>query len=109
LKKQGRIEGVHPGQTDRRQRLYMCALIRCLVANPYRACEFPREWGEWAEGTPRRIARTIYDEGRFEELPVLGDALADAGCTDKVVLRHCHEDRVHARGCWVVDGILGKK
>lgn len=108
LKKQGRIEGFQPEQTIKRERLHQCALIRCLVANPYLKWEFAPEWGDWAEGTPRRIARTIYDEGRFEELPILGDALADAGCTDRTILRHCHEDRIHARGCYVVDALLGK-
>jgi hypothetical protein len=39
---------------------------------------------------------------------VLGDALEDAGCDDEVILAHCRDDRPHARGCWLLDGILGR-
>jgi hypothetical protein len=62
----------------------------------------------WGGGTALGIARSIYEERRFDDLPVLADALEDAGCSDEAVLAHCRDSAGHARGCWVVDLILGK-
>jgi hypothetical protein len=53
------------------------------------------------------LARTIYEDRSFAELPVLADALEDAGCTDEEMLEHCREPGGHVRGCWVVDEVLG--
>jgi hypothetical protein len=65
-------------------------------------------WFTWNGGAVRALARTI-DEGRsFEQLPVLADALEDAGCTDDDILEHCREAGGHVRCCWVVDAILAK-
>ncbi|MDY3553595.1 hypothetical protein R5W24_002698 [Gemmata sp. JC717] len=41
-------------------------------------------------------------------MPILADALQDAGCDNDDILNHCRADTVHARGCWVVDAVLGK-
>jgi len=41
-------------------------------------------------------------------MPILADALEDAGCTDAAILEHCRGPGPHVRGCWVVDLILGK-
>jgi hypothetical protein len=57
--------------------------------------------------TVSRLAQAIYDGRRFEELPVLADALEEAGCTDAAVLDHCRQPGEHARGCWVLDALLG--
>jgi hypothetical protein len=54
------------------------------------------------------LARAIYAERSFGELPILADALEDAGCTDEEMLEHCREPGEHIRGCWVVDAVLGK-
>jgi hypothetical protein len=53
------------------------------------------------------MAQAIQAEGRFEDLPILADALEEAGCTDPRVLDHCRSPGSHARGCWLVDLILG--
>jgi hypothetical protein len=55
------------------------------------------------------LAQGIYDERAFERLPILADALEDAGCTDAAILVHCRGPGPHVRGCWVVDLILGKQ
>jgi hypothetical protein len=55
-----------------------------------------------------RIARAIYGDHSFSEMPVLADALEDAGCVDAEVLEHCRDGSEHARGCWVIDAILGR-
>jgi hypothetical protein len=54
------------------------------------------------------MARRIYDERAFHDLPILADALEEAGCTDAEILAHCRSSGEHVRGCWVVDLVLGK-
>jgi hypothetical protein len=56
----------------------------------------------------QELASLIYEERLFEHMPLLGDALEAAGCADEDVLSHCRSEAEHARGCWVVDAILGK-
>jgi hypothetical protein len=55
------------------------------------------------------LAQAIYDERLFEDLPILADALEEAGCTNQHILRHCRQPGEHVRGCWVIDLLLGKK
>jgi hypothetical protein len=44
-----------------------------------------------------------------ERLAVLGDAMEDAGCDDPDILGHLRDrQQVHARGCFVLDLLLGK-
>jgi hypothetical protein len=54
------------------------------------------------------LATGIYADRAFDRLPVIADALEDAGCADAGVLGHCRGPGPHARGCWVVDLLLGK-
>ena len=49
------------------------------------------------------------DAREFGNLPVLADALQDAGCENADVLDHCRGPGSHVRGCWVVDLVLGKE
>jgi hypothetical protein len=62
----------------------------------------------WNDATIPKIARGIYEERAFDRLPVLHDALLDAGCDDEAILAHCRGAGPHVRGCWVIDLILGK-
>jgi hypothetical protein len=55
------------------------------------------------------LAHWIYQERAFDRLPLLADALMDAGCDNDDILSHCRSDRPHVRGCWVIDLLLGKK
>ena len=55
------------------------------------------------------VARAIYDDRAFDRLPILADALMDAGCDDEQILAHCRGPGPHVRGCWVVDLVLGKE
>ncbi|QDU20371.1 hypothetical protein ETAA1_23230 [Urbifossiella limnaea] len=50
----------------------------------------------------------MYESRDFAPMPVLADALEDAGCADNDILAHCRGDGPHVRGCWVVDLVLGK-
>ena len=62
----------------------------------------------WNDRLVRRLAQAIYDERRWGDMPILGDALLDAGCDDDEVVAHCRAGGEHVRGCWVVDLCLGK-
>lgn len=52
------------------------------------------------------LARAIDKEQTFGDLPILADALEDAGCTDEVILSHLRSGGHHVRGCWCVDLVL---
>jgi carbon storage regulator CsrA len=62
-------------------------------------------WLTWNDGTIPRLARGIA-EGDYDALPVLADALEEAGCTDAAILDHCRSCGGHVRSSWVVDLIL---
>jgi hypothetical protein len=82
-----------------------CRLLREIFGNPFRpVVADPR----WLTSTVRGLASAIYAERAFDRLPILADALEDAGCDHADVLAHCRGDGPHVRGCWVVDLILGK-
>jgi hypothetical protein len=66
-------------------------------------------WLRWNGGTVPGLARSIDEGRRFGDLPVLHDALLDAGCDDTDILDHCKAPGPHARGCWVLDLLLGKE
>ena len=55
------------------------------------------------------LAEAIYRERCFLELPALADALEEAGCTDESILGHLRRPGPHARGCDVLDALLGRE
>jgi hypothetical protein len=83
-----------------------CAIVRDIFGNPFRPFTIDATWL-----TPNvvAVAHTIYDERRFQDMPILADALEEAGCTNGDILAHCRSEGPHVRGCWVVDLILGKQ
>jgi hypothetical protein len=83
-------------------------LVRCIFGNPFRPVAADMAWLAWNGGTMPRLARAIYDGRAFGRLPVLADALEEAGCAERAFLEHCRSLGPHARGCWVVDALLGK-
>jgi hypothetical protein len=85
------------------------ALLRELFDNPFRPSGFSPMWLAWHDGIVPRLAEAIYEERAFERLPILGDALEDAGCTNQTILDHCRQTGAHVRGCWVLDGVLAKE
>jgi len=84
------------------------AVVHDLVGNPFRRGPITPDVLAWRNGFVAHLARDLYDGDRWDEVPVLGDALEDAGCTDRTVLEHCHGKGPHVRGCWVVDRLLGR-
>jgi hypothetical protein len=88
------------------ERRAQASLLRDTVGNPFRpppAC--PPEMTSVAA----RLAAAIYEGRRFGELPLLADALEDAGCTDADLLGHLRGPGPHVRGCWAVDLLLAKR
>ncbi len=80
-------------------------LLRDIFGNPFRPVTF---LAEWRTGTARALARTMYESREFSALPILADALQDAGCDSADVLDHCRGPGPHVRGCWVVDFVLAQ-
>jgi hypothetical protein len=84
-------------------------LLRDVVGNPFVRCRVDPRWIAWNGGSVRKLAQVIYDERRFEDLPILADALEEAGCDNGDILSHCRGPGPHVRGCWVVDLLLAKE
>jgi hypothetical protein len=88
----------------------LCALLRDLIGDPFRpAPAVDPSWLAWNDGTVAKLAAAIYEERRFADLPILADALEDAGCSDAAILAHCRGPGEHVRGCWVVDLLTGRQ
>ena len=83
--------------------------LRDIFGNPFRPAPLDPTWLRWNEDTIPRLAQAIYDERRFQDLPILADALEEAGCTSGDILEHCRGPGPHVSGCWVVDLLLGKQ
>jgi hypothetical protein len=83
-----------------------CGLLRCIFGpTPFRSIRLEPTW---ATQTVLRLAQVIYSDRAFDSLPILADALEDAGCDNADILAHCRGPGPHVLGCWVVDLILGK-
>jgi len=79
--------------------------LRCLFGNPSRPATLDPAW---LTSTTIALANGIYADRAFDRLPILADALQDAGCENDDVLSHCRRSGPHVRGCWVVDLALNK-
>ncbi len=85
---------------------FECNLLRCIFGNPFRPVAFdPR----WRSETAVALAAGIYDGRHFDRLPILADALEDAGCEHPDMLNHLRGPGPHARGCWPLDLVLGRE
>jgi hypothetical protein len=84
----------------------ICDLLRDMFGYPFRPVTVD---SAWLTSDVLALARGIYDEKAFDRMPILADALQDAGCDSEEVLNHCRGPGPHVRGCWVVDLVLGKQ
>jgi len=84
-------------------------LLRDIVGNPFQPAAFDPSCLAWNDRCVERLARGIYEDRAFERLPILHDALLDAGCDNECLLAHCRSPEGHVRGCWVVDLLLAKE
>jgi hypothetical protein len=62
----------------------------------------------WLTPTVTGLAATIYDNQAFDRLPILADALEDAGCCNAGILDHSRKPGRHVPGCWVIDLLSGR-
>jgi hypothetical protein len=86
-----------------------CAtLLREICGYPFRPVTVNPAWLSWHDGLLVSMAQQMYDARDFADMPILGDALEEAGCDNADILNHCRQPGEHVRGCWVVDLILGK-
>jgi hypothetical protein len=83
-------------------------LLRCLFGPlPFRPSPIDLSW---RTASVVALATTIDEERRFEDLPVLADALEESGCNNQDILRHCRQQTAaHARGCFVLALVLNKE
>jgi hypothetical protein len=85
---------------------WLCRLVRDIFGNPFRRIAFDPGW---RTDNVRALAIGMDEVGTCGLMPVLADALQDAGCDNVDILSHCRSDGPHVRGCWVVDLVLGKE
>jgi hypothetical protein len=83
-------------------------LLRDLF-NPFHPVVIDAAWLRAADGAVVQIAHGIYEERAFDRMPILADALVDAGCIDEYILGHLRGPGPHVRGCWLVDALTGKE
>ncbi|MCE9560805.1 MAG: hypothetical protein K8U57_01995 [Planctomycetes bacterium] len=81
-------------------------VLRDILGNPFHpVIVVPM----WLTSTVVVLARQMYESRDFSAMPILADALQDAGCDNDDVLNHCRNPGSHVRGCWVIDLLLGKE
>jgi hypothetical protein len=86
---------------------HWCRFVRDIFENSFSPVAFSPEW---RTDTAIALARTMYESREFSAMPILADALQDAGCDNPDILVHCRDTSLtHVRGCWVVDLVLGKE
>jgi hypothetical protein len=94
--------------TERLVGLHQPSVLRDIFGNPFRPVTLDPAWLSWHEGLPVSMAQRMYDSRDFSDMPVLADALEEAGCSDSDILSHCRQPGQHVRGCWLVDLLLNE-
>ncbi len=98
--------GRDTAQASIASRTTLSNFLRDIFGNPFRPVTFSPSW---RTSTAVTLAAQMYESREFGAMPILADALQDAGCDSADVLDHCRGEGPHVRGCWVVDLVLGKK
>jgi ATP-dependent Clp protease ATP-binding subunit ClpA len=71
---------------------------------------FVHDARRWRTSDVVGLARGIAEDQAFDRLPILADALLEAGCEDDEILGHLRRGAAHgcaSPGCWVLDRLLG--
>jgi hypothetical protein len=97
------------------ERRFQASLLRCLLGNPFRPITANPAWLAWRAGAIPKLAESTYGDRELPSghldtalLAILADMLENAGCSDAEVLGHLRGPGPHARGCFVVDAVLGR-
>jgi hypothetical protein len=108
------------GRNPQQEQAFQCELLRDIMGNPFRPrpgvdpawLSWGKGWLPWGKGKVQELSETFYEqlrlENRFDSLQLVAEALQAAGCADADILDHCRGPGSHARGCWVLDALLGK-
>jgi hypothetical protein len=88
-----------------KERNHQRRALYCIFGNPLRS---PVLEPSCRTENVVQLAQTIYQDKSFDRMPILADALEDAGCTNTEVLKHCRGGDQHFRGCWAIDLFLEK-
>ncbi|QEG31500.1 hypothetical protein GobsT_63220 [Gemmata obscuriglobus] len=84
----------------------LAVLVRDIFGNPFRPVIVNPSW---LTSNVVALATGIYADRAFDRMPILADALQDAGCDNADILTHCRSEAPHVRGCWVIDLLLGRE
>ncbi len=85
---------------------WQCDALRELFGNPFRPVVVDAAWLRHDDGCVAKIARGIRGGRAFGHMPILADALLDAGCDEEELLTHCRSRAEHLPGCWALDLLL---
>jgi hypothetical protein len=83
-------------------------LFRDIYRNPSAPNAVAKSCLAWRDGTVVKLARGIDRDQDWSRLPILADALEEAGCDDAGLVAHCRSAGPHVPGCWAVDLVLGR-
>jgi hypothetical protein len=97
------------GKERKARQLIHSNWLRDVFGNPFRPIYHTQSWLSWNGGKVPKLAQAIYEKRAFDRLPILADALEQAGCTEPAILTHCRSGGEHVLGCWVVDLLLGRE
>lgn len=78
-------------------------LLREIFGNPLRPVRVEPAWLTGNNRTVPQIAAHIYETNAFHDLPILADAVEEAGCAHAELLAHLRRPGGHIRGCWALD------
>lgn len=81
------------------------SLLKDIFGDPFRTVLMNQSW---LSSTVVALGQGIYEDQAFDRLPILADALQDAGCEDDRILTHLRGGGLHVKGCWALDLVLGK-
>jgi hypothetical protein len=96
--------------STRREEDAQADLFREIAAHLLLGLDFDPLWRAFDGGIVVQLAGAIYEDRAYERMPILGDALEEAGCTSTELLQHCRQTPgEHVRGCWVLDLCLARK
>ncbi len=96
-----------PARRDEEEEIAQCRILREVIG-PLSPPALDPLWLSANDHAAVQLAKWIYDTSAFADLPILADALEDAGCMETGILDHCRDGGDHVRGCWVVDLVLGR-
>jgi hypothetical protein len=67
--------------------------------------EIDRVWVAWNGQCVAQIAAHILERRAWDGVPILADALEDAGCDNGLILDHCRLFVEHTSTCWVLKAL----